>query len=287
MISYRRSKSLLARTDVKLKPPGKRGFKRPKDTKKIEYKYIQYLKGMTSLLKKNCENILVSNLSDYVEALKEKRPDARQDDFIDDLNKLLRRLGIAFSFVYSEDKIFKFLSAYAFTLSDFNKGELKRSLGKSLGVNPFETEPYLRSSIKIFVERNVGLIKSIQQKFHSEISEIVLRGMERGTLTADMAREIRSRYGVTESKAQFLARDQAAKFNSSLTQIRQKSIGVEKYKWSTSLDEAVRPSHRSKHDNVYAWDEPPSDTGHPGEDYRCRCVAIAVFEEPKESENQE
>ena len=44
------------------------------------------------------------------------------------------------------------------------------------------------------------------------------------------------------------------------------------YIWRTRQDGKVRPSHAANHGKVFAWDEPPA-TGHPGEDYECRCRA--------------
>lgn len=34
----------------------------------------------------------------------------------------------------------------------------------------------------------------------------------------------------------------------------------------------MRPTHRANDGRVFTWDDPP-DTGHPGEDYNCRCAA--------------
>lgn len=44
------------------------------------------------------------------------------------------------------------------------------------------------------------------------------------------------------------------------------------YVWRTKLDDKVRPSHAANHGKIFSWDNPP-DTGHPGEDYGCRCEA--------------
>ncbi len=44
------------------------------------------------------------------------------------------------------------------------------------------------------------------------------------------------------------------------------------YIWRTRDDEKVRPSHAANDGQIYAWDNPPP-TGHPGEDYGCRCTA--------------
>lgn len=53
-----------------------------------------------------------------------------------------------------------------------------------------------------------------------------------------------------------------------------KQLGAtEQYVWRTQHDERVRTSHRVNDGRIFSWSEPPL-TGHPGEDYNCRCEAI-------------
>ena len=44
------------------------------------------------------------------------------------------------------------------------------------------------------------------------------------------------------------------------------------YIWRTQGDDKVRASHAANDGKIFAWDSPPP-TGHPGEDFGCRCVA--------------
>jgi hypothetical protein len=44
------------------------------------------------------------------------------------------------------------------------------------------------------------------------------------------------------------------------------------YIWRTRSDGKVRASHAANDGRIFAWDDPPP-TGHPGEDYNCRCFA--------------
>jgi hypothetical protein len=44
------------------------------------------------------------------------------------------------------------------------------------------------------------------------------------------------------------------------------------YIWRTRRDGKVRQSHAANNGKIFAWNNPPS-TGHPGEDYGCRCTA--------------
>ena len=38
-------------------------------------------------------------------------------------------------------------------------------------------------------------------------------------------------------------------------------------------------AHIANNGQIFAWDSPPPDTGHPGDDVQCRCVAVAVIPE--------
>lgn len=44
------------------------------------------------------------------------------------------------------------------------------------------------------------------------------------------------------------------------------------YIWRTRGDGKVRASHAANNGRIFSWDNPPA-TGHPGEDYNCRCTA--------------
>lgn len=44
------------------------------------------------------------------------------------------------------------------------------------------------------------------------------------------------------------------------------------YIWRTRGDNKVRAAHAANNGKIFAWDNPPP-TGHPGEDYGCRCWA--------------
>jgi Phage Mu protein F like protein/Colicin E5 ribonuclease domain len=58
------------------------------------------------------------------------------------------------------------------------------------------------------------------------------------------------------------------------------------YIWRTRGDNKVRASHAANNGKIFAWESPPS-TGHPGEDYGCRCWAepyhgLVIYDPPIE-----
>lgn len=48
------------------------------------------------------------------------------------------------------------------------------------------------------------------------------------------------------------------------------------YIWRTSGDSKVRSSHAANNGKIFAWDNPPP-TGHPSEEYNCRCWAEPYY----------
>ena len=111
--------------------------------------------------------------------------------------------------------------------------------------------------------------------------------MRQGLPARALVELINNKIGKTEANVNLIARDQVSKLNGQLTRVRQTSLGVKSYIWRTSLDERVRPTHISKEGKEFNWNEPPSDTGHPGEDYQCRCYAEPVLEKLISTETEE
>jgi SPP1 gp7 family putative phage head morphogenesis protein len=118
------------------------------------------------------------------------------------------------------------------------------------------------------VNANVNLITSIPAQYLDKVGAAVQRGM------ADGLKEVG---GVTESRANLIARDQTAKINGAFTSVRQQSLGIKKFTWQTAQDERVRDGHAALDGEVFDWASPPS-VGMPGQDINCRCVALPIFE---------
>jgi SPP1 gp7 family putative phage head morphogenesis protein len=136
----------------------------------------------------------------------------------------------------------------------------------------------LGSAVAQSVETNVALIKSIPQQQLGRVQALVEGAVLRGEAPdGGMAAELRRIGGITLRRARFIARDQTAKLNGALNQARNLAVGIVEYEWRDSGDGRVRPNHAEKHGKIYRWDSPPPDTGHPGEDYGCRCVARSVI----------
>ena len=105
-----------------------------------------------------------------------------------------------------------------------------------------------------------------------------------GHCANDLVKLIQQNYGVSQRKAKFLARQETSLLMSKFRETRYRDIGANRYRWSSSHDERVRHDHRDLNGKIFTWDSPPvtnKRTGarnNPGEDWGCRCVAIALIE---------
>lgn len=212
--------------------------------------------------------------------LRGDRMDNRQD-----IDRIFRRLD-----QYTEDVFgVGWADGIAFetaeTVNQFNQDKNARSVRRVLGIDVVRAEPWLADRVQAFVSDNVDLIQSLQREHLRKLKLQTVQVVEKGITNAEFARQIESEFGTVlqkttsnaRARAKLIARDQIAKFNGKLTETRQTAAGFKKYRWVTSGDERVRETHRMKNGQVFEWSNPPADTGHPGEDYQCRCYAEPIM----------
>jgi len=160
-----------------------------------------------------------------------------------------------------------------------NKRKFYKSLEDSIGINlsSIARNENLTDLLVAKTQENVALIRSIPEEYFKKIETIVYEGTTQGSKAGSMISQIRKAGKVSENKARLIARDQTSKLNSALNQQRQQNIGVEEYIWVTADDGRVRENHDNKNGKIFRWDKPPADTGHPGQDVNCRCVAQPII----------
>jgi SPP1 gp7 family putative phage head morphogenesis protein len=145
--------------------------------------------------------------------------------------------------------------------------------------------PAVQVALAAFRRENVDLITSIADRLLDDVREVVRESTTRGTRVETLARQIRERYAVSDSRAELIARDQTLKANADLTRIRHEDAGVKRYRWSTSKDSRVRDEHAALEGRICEWSNPPpgagprGEPGHPGQWFQCRCVAIPILED--------
>jgi SPP1 gp7 family putative phage head morphogenesis protein len=199
------------------------------------------------------------------------------------------------------------LPKYADDVSGFNRRAFASAMASVIGVDITRgiDGQWLAIEMRSWVAENTRLIQSIPERLLTDVDGIVQRALRTGADPRETAREIQQRFGVTESRARLIARDQVSKLNASITQSRNQALGIEFYEWSTSNDERVRgdpggrysdarPRHDVMNGKLCRWDDPTvySEDGgqtwlprsqiggedeHPGMAIQCRCVSRPIL----------
>jgi SPP1 gp7 family putative phage head morphogenesis protein len=149
-------------------------------------------------------------------------------------------------------------------------------------INIAASEPGLAAQLQEFLRSNTRLITKMTNNQLDEVETIIRNGRRRGLRVEVLRKQIADRMDITKNRAYLIARDQVNKLNGELNQMRQESVGIEEYVWRTSQDERVRPRHRELDGTKQKWNDPPQlradFSGHPGEDFQCRCFAEPVLD---------
>jgi SPP1 gp7 family putative phage head morphogenesis protein len=171
------------------------------------------------------------------------------------------------------------------SVDEWNDRQMNGQLSGIVEIDLFGSEPWLARELGGFVVENVSLITSVEDEYLAQVEKMVATSIRSGLRVEEIAADLDDRFDVSRSRAELIARDQVGKFNGQLTELRQKDLGIETYRWMTSGDSRVRDSHRENAERmtefgqgIYAWNDPP-ETGHPGQDFQCRCWAEPVLDD--------
>ena len=152
--------------------------------------------------------------------------------------------------------------------------------GAGIDITRFLTQPQVESFLQAKVTENVELIRTIPPRTRAGLADRLQRELREAPFDQQRLRGLlRAEYRSEGYNLRRITRDQTNKTIGQLTEIRQRQVGVTRYTWRTSQDERVRTSHASKNGLTFEWGRPPADTGHPGADIQCRCVALPIVDE--------
>jgi SPP1 gp7 family putative phage head morphogenesis protein len=127
-------------------------------------------------------------------------------------------------------------------------------------------------------------VTDFSAKETEKLRQLVEENFAKGARADDLKKIIVQRFGVSERKADFLAKQETSLLTSTYTFARYQDIGIDKYQWSTSHDARVRHDHRILDGKIFKFSKPPivdvatGRRANPGEDFNCRCVAIPIIE---------
>lgn len=155
---------------------------------------------------------------------------------------------------------------------------LKRSIDeKDLPKVKFTMTPEMKQAVDGIVAENVNLIKSIPEKYFTQVQTITLQSITRGRDLQYMTEELQKQFGVTRRRAERIAIDQNNKATAELAKVRQQSLGITKGIWIHSGGGShPRPKHVKANGQEFDLDKglPVGDNGEyvlPGQEINCGC----------------
>lgn len=180
---------------------------------------------------------------------------------------------------------------FASQTSTHQRIQFNRQTRSALGVDVLANTPGLPPLVEGWTAANVALAEGLADRVSVEVSGAVMAAVQDGRLWPDVAKDLETRLGIPERRAQFIARDQVGKLYGQINAARQREAGVTRFRWRTVRDERVRGDPDGKYPNVpddedhyaregeiYEYADPPNGEL-PGEPILCRCSAEPVLED--------
>lgn len=135
---------------------------------------------------------------------------------------------------------------------------------------------------KDLVKSNASYIRGIPKEIAEKMTGRVAKLHEKGMRPDSIAGELLKMYPkLSESRARLIARTEASKASTAVTESRCRKYGTSWYVWRTSEDARVRGSHGKMEGVLVSWDDPPSPEElnhedsyghyHAGNIFNCRC----------------
>jgi SPP1 gp7 family putative phage head morphogenesis protein len=169
-----------------------------------------------------------------------------------------------------------------------SKVALKSSISQLTGGLTLKTNfipAGLKEVVKSSVSENVSLIKSIPEKYFTDITGSVMRSITAGAGVKDLVDTMKKYYGETDRRAKNVALDQTRKAYNSINKQRMMAAGYTKFKWLHSGGgQHPRKDHIAMSGNVYSFDDLPvidqrtGERGIPGQAINCGCTMQPVYE---------
>lgn len=171
---------------------------------------------------------------------------------------------------------------YARKIAQRSETALRKALKDGGFSVRFKMTKAAKATIDASIQQQVGLIKSIPQKYLLDVQGAVMRSVQTGRDLASLSKELQDSYGVTKRRAATIARDQNNKATASITKVRQNELGLTTAIWRHShAGEKPRPTHLQMDGKKYDVREGMYDPAvgrkiWPGEEINCRCYSRTV-----------
>lgn len=139
----------------------------------------------------------------------------------------------------------------------------------------------LKQIVQSAIKENVALIKSIGEKYHTQIEGAVMRSLQPGGRGLADVREFLDKYeGITDRRRDLIAMNQVRRVTTAMQVERAKSAGVKEFIWRHSKGGAhPREIHERLDGKVFTMENLPvidkdGTRGLPGSLPNCRCFMV-------------
>lgn len=180
-----------------------------------------------------------------------------------------------------EESAPKIAESYLLSMFKASDSAFRAALKDAGWTVEFKMTPAVRDAFNASLEENIGLIKSIPEKYLNQVEGVVMRSYSAGRDLETMVKELKSIYPITSNRAEFIARDQSNKANAVVNRARQMELGITEAIWMHShAGKNPRPDHVAANGKRYNIAEGCKISGEyifPGEFPNCRCSARAVL----------
>lgn len=194
-----------------------------------------------------------------------------------EMERELKKLGARWEREF-DDAAHRMAGWFAKSTMARTDGALRSILRKGGFSVEFQMTAAMRDVLNATVAENVSLIKSIPAQFHTQVEGMVMRSVTAGRDLSELTKGLRERFGVTRSRAEFIALDQNNKATAALRRARETEMGIEEGVWLHShAGKKKRPTHVKQNGKRFSIREgwyDPAVKRHimPGELPRCRCT---------------
>lgn len=162
--------------------------------------------------------------------------------------------------------------------------QLPKSFVEQVVIQPKFTPEQVTKIAEEYTENMKMYIKGWTEENIIKLREEIKQNTLEGKRFEGIVSAIENNYGVSQSKAKFLARQETNLLATKLKETRYLDAGVTEYRWvcvKGSPAHPVRPMHKKLDGTVHSWNNPPivdqkGNRKNPGEDFNCRCVAKPI-----------
>lgn len=192
------------------------------------------------------------------------------------LNELAKRWIARF-----DESAPKIADAYLQGMFKASDSAMRKALKDAGWTVEFKMTPAVRDAFNASLQENVGLIRSIPEKYLQQVEGVVMRSYSAGRDLETMVKELKQLYPGTSHRAELIARDQSNKANAIVTRARQMELGITEAIWMHShAGKNPRSDHVAANGKRYNIAEGCKISGEfiqPGEEINCRCTSRAIL----------